>query len=97
MIDPYRVLGVDRQASDEAIRAAYLAAIRESPPERDSQRFERVRAAYEAVCDQRRRLAHELFDVSSPGVDDVFSALSADFTPRLPSEQRLLRLLGAKR
>jgi DnaJ-class molecular chaperone len=64
MIDPYRVLGVDLTASDEAIRAAYLAAIRESPPERDRERFESVREAYEAISNQRRRLAHELFDYS---------------------------------
>jgi curved DNA-binding protein CbpA len=56
MIDPYRVLGVDLTAGDEAIRAAYLAAIRESPPERDRERFESVRTAYEAICNHRRRL-----------------------------------------
>jgi curved DNA-binding protein CbpA len=54
MIDPYRVLGVEPEASDEAIRAAYLAAIRQSPPERDRERFANVREAYEAISDQRR-------------------------------------------
>jgi DnaJ-class molecular chaperone len=96
MIDPYRVLGVDRAASDETNRRAYLAAIRESPPERDRERFESVRAAYEALSDHRRRLAHELFDRSPPSVDDLLQALSSDFAPALPSEQRLLRVLGAK-
>ncbi|NMQ27547.1 molecular chaperone DnaJ [Candidatus Accumulibacter phosphatis] len=96
MIDPYRILGVEMGANDETIRAAYLAAIRESPPERDRQRFESVRAAYEAISDHRRRLAHQLFDRSSPSVDDVLHALSSDFAPALPSEQRVLRVLGAK-
>ena len=35
MTDPYRLLGVPETADDEAIRAAYLAAIRACPPERD--------------------------------------------------------------
>ena len=96
MIDPYRVLGVQPEASDEAIRAAYLAAIRESPPERDRERFEKVREAYEAISDQRCRLAHELFDHSEPSVDDLLSAVSSDFAPRCPSERQLLRVLGAK-
>lgn len=96
MIDPYRVLGVDLTANDETIRAAYLAAIRESPPERDRERFESVRTAYEAICDHRRRLAHALFDCSLPTIDDLLSAVSSDFVPQPPTERRLLRLLGAK-
>ena len=96
MIDPYRALGVDLTAGDEAIRAAYLAAIRESPPERDRERFESVRAAYEAICSHRRRFAHQLFDHSTPTVDEVLSAISSDFVPQCPTERRLLRVLGAK-
>jgi len=95
MIDPYRILGVDSADADETIRAAYLAAIRASPPERDRERFEQVRSAYEAIADHRRRLAHRLFDCSPPTIDDLVNAVSSDFTPSLPSEQRLLRFLGA--
>jgi hypothetical protein len=96
MIDPYRVLGVDRTADDEAIRAAYLAALRESPPERDRARFESVRTAYEAIRDQRRRIAHELFDLSLPSVEDVLIAISSDLAPQPPTERRILRVLGGK-
>lgn len=96
MIDPYRVLGVDLTAGDEAIRAAYLAAIRESPPERDRARFESVRTAYEAICNGRQRIAHELFDHSTPTVDDVLSAINNDFVPQCPTERRLLRVLAAQ-
>ncbi|SBT06162.1 Heat shock protein DnaJ domain protein [Candidatus Accumulibacter aalborgensis] len=96
MIDPYRVLGVDLSADDETIRAAYLAAIRESPPERDRERFESVRAAYETIADPRRRIAHSLFDRSQPTIDDLLAAVSSDFAPRHPTDRRLLRILGAK-
>ncbi len=96
MIDPYRVLGVTATADDQTIRAAYLSAIRTCPPERDRERFERVRAAYEEISDLRRRIAHALFDVSTPSADDLLAAVSADFEPRRPDEQRLRRVLGVK-
>ena len=96
MIDPYRLLGVDPDADDATIRAAYLTAIRQCPPERDRERFESVREAYEAISDHRRRLAHRLFDRSPPTVDDLLHAVGSDFAPSLPSERSLLRVLGAK-
>lgn len=96
MIDPYRILGVDLSASDETIRAAYLAAIRESPPERDRARFESVRTAYETIGELRRRVAHSLFDCSLPTLDDLLSAVTSDFEPRPPTERRLLRVLGGR-
>ncbi|MBI4753913.1 MAG: J domain-containing protein [Betaproteobacteria bacterium] len=95
MTDPYRVLGVPPTADDEAIRAAYLAAIRAHPPERDRQRFEQVRAAYEAIASEDARLAHELFDTSLPGAAEVLDLVGTDFQPRRPDLQRLRRVLGA--
>lgn len=96
MTDPYRLLGVPHKADDATIRAAYLAAIRACPPERDRQRFERVRAAYESIATERDRLAHTLFDTSAPTVAEVIEILSADWRPALPGEQRMRRLLGGK-
>ncbi|MBI5438396.1 MAG: J domain-containing protein [Nitrosomonadales bacterium] len=93
MTDPYRILGVPVTADDEAIRAAYLAAIRNCPPERDRKRFERVRAAYEAVSSVRGRLSHALFDKSVPSPEDVLDAVVAGFQPRRVDERRLRRVL----
>jgi hypothetical protein len=100
MTDPYRLLGIppatgDDASYDETIRLAYLAAIRDCPPERDRQRFEQVRAAYEAIASARARLGHELFDTAPPAPEDVLAVLLADFQPRHPSEQRLRRVLGS--
>lgn len=44
-----RVLGVSLDATDEELRAAYLRGIRENPPDRAPEAFERVRDAYEAL------------------------------------------------
>lgn len=94
MTDPYRQLGVPETADDDTIRAAYLAAIRACPPERDRLRFEQVRAAFEAISSEPRRHAHALFDMQVPTAQDVLEALSADWRPGHPSEATLLRVLG---
>jgi curved DNA-binding protein CbpA len=60
-IDPYQVLGIEAEASDEEIRAAYLRKIREHPPERDAAAFERVRDAYAELRDPRERARRRLF------------------------------------
>jgi curved DNA-binding protein CbpA len=94
MTDPYRQLGVPETADDDTIRAAYLAAIRACPPERDRQRFEQVRAAFEAIASEPRRLAHALFDTSAPTVHDLLEVLSAEWRAGRPTEPALYRVLG---
>lgn len=94
MTDPYLLLGVSRPADDDTIRAAYLAAIRECPPERDRARFEQVRAAYESIARESDRLAHELFDTQAPSAQEVVERLRAQWTPAPPSARSLRRLLG---
>lgn len=94
MNDPYRILGVPETADDDGIRAAYLAAVRACPPERDRQRFEEVRAAYEAIASEPLRLAHALFDTAAPTSHDLLLAISAEWRPGHPSEATLYRVLG---
>jgi curved DNA-binding protein CbpA len=60
-MNPFAVLGVDETADDEAVRAAYLTALRASPPDRDPAGFRRIRDAYEALRDKEQRLALWLF------------------------------------
>ncbi len=61
MNDPFAILGIDETATDEAIREAYMAAIRTSPPDRDPEGFRRIREAYEQLRDPERRIALRLF------------------------------------
>ncbi len=85
MSDPYSVLGVSDEADDGAIREAYLAALKASPPERDRERFEAVRIAYEAIRGRRERLSHELFDTTPPTVVDALNRAAPEQPPQRPA------------
>jgi curved DNA-binding protein CbpA len=61
--DPRQVLEIGPEAGDEEIRAAYLRKVKEHPPDRAPREFERVRDAYEALRDPRRRTRHLLVSV----------------------------------
>jgi len=63
--DPFAVLGVDETADDEAIKRRYLALVRAHPPDREPERFQVLRRAYEAVSGQRERLERKLLHTSS--------------------------------
>lgn len=66
MSDPYLTLGVPLNADDASIHTAYLAAIKQNPPERDVSRFEAIRNAYEAIRNRKARLIHAMFDSTLP-------------------------------
>lgn len=58
--DPFAELGVDESADDETIRRRYLALVRTYPPDRDPERFQALRRAYEAISGRRERIARRL-------------------------------------
>ncbi|WP_290652593.1 J domain-containing protein [Aquisalimonas sp.] len=94
MRDPYLLLGVSREADDETIHAAYLAAVRACPPERDAAQFDAVRQAYESIATRRDRLAHELFTPAPPRVNDLLDRVApaqASQRPTLDVFRALLR------
>lgn len=66
-MNPYLILGVSRHADDKAIRQAYLAAVKESPPDTHPERFQAVSAAYEQIKDETSRMRHVLFNQECPG------------------------------
>ncbi len=57
---PEKTLDVAASATDEEIRAAYLRKVKEYPPDRAPEQFERVRDAYEMLRDPRRRARRRL-------------------------------------
>ena len=55
------VLGIAENANDEEIRAAYLKKVKEHPPDRSPEEFERIRDAYQTLRDPRKRARDMLF------------------------------------
>ena len=54
--NPAAILGVSADDSAEVIRAAYLNKVKQYPPERCPDEFERIRDAYTVLSDPRRRM-----------------------------------------
>jgi preprotein translocase subunit Sec63 len=71
MTDPFAVLGVDEDASDETIRQHYLALVRRFPPDREPDRFQEIRQAYEAIRGARERLVMKLLHTSMTALTRV--------------------------
>jgi curved DNA-binding protein CbpA len=65
-MDPYRVLGVDRQATDAEIKRAYFQGVRRYPPEKDPEKFREIRTAYEHLRDPKKRAMVDLFLLQPP-------------------------------
>lgn len=64
MLTHYLVLRLSPQATTAEVRQRYLQLVREHPPSRDPEGFQRITAAYEALKDERSRVATVLFGVS---------------------------------
>ena len=58
--DPFSLLGADENATDDEIKQRYLKLVRDFPPDREPERFQTYRAAFEALSTERQRLAAKL-------------------------------------
>ena len=95
MKDPFIVLNIDEEADDEAVRTAYLQQVRACPPERDPERFQAIRQAYETIADRRARMGVRLFFVPEPDLPALLAPLLGGGSPIPPSEQNIRALLSA--
>ncbi len=93
MSNPYHLLGIDRNADDAAIRAAYLRAVQLCPPDRDAERFAALRRAFDALATYRLRTANALFDKDPPTLNAMVHLLESGATPRRPEAATLMRIL----
>ena len=61
MIDPYEVLGIDRDCDGEAVRSAYRRLAKEAHPDSggDSEQFARLQASYDLLKDPVRRKVYD--------------------------------------
>ncbi|MBM3734492.1 MAG: J domain-containing protein [Acidobacteria bacterium] len=55
-MSPWEVLGVEQNASEQEIRAAYLRMVKRFPPDSSPTEFEQVRDAYDGLRDSKARV-----------------------------------------
>jgi DnaJ-class molecular chaperone with C-terminal Zn finger domain len=61
VIDPYKMLGIERDADDQAVKAAYRKAAKGAHPDSggDAEQFARLQAAFELLKDPVRRRVYD--------------------------------------
>jgi DnaJ-class molecular chaperone len=110
LTSPYQILAVSEQATDADIKQAYLQRVKESPPDRDQQRFQQIQQAFETIKDQGSRLRYSLFQLPEADFDalldqafrqtSAFKPLSADefcqLLKAVPVEKALENILASK-
>jgi curved DNA-binding protein CbpA len=81
MNDPFSTLGVGEDADDDQIKQRYLSLVRTFPPDREPERFQAYRTAYEALRDQRKRLETKLLGTRDTALARIKSHLLAPSKP----------------
>ena len=64
--DPYRVLAIDRRASEAEIKRAYFQLVRQFPPEKAPEKFQEIRAAYDQLRTPESKAQVDLFLIQPP-------------------------------
>jgi curved DNA-binding protein CbpA len=90
MTDPYAVLGLPADSTDEAIRRRYLELVRQFSPEHNPEKFAAIRSAYESLRDLNTRLRYRLFEA---GKNESIENIIEEITCRNPRRRVSLRTL----
>lgn len=96
MNNPYFILGLweqRKELTDEQVQDAYLNLVKKYPPDRNPQRFQQNREAYEQLKTSKKRLQHFLFDTTLADRDDLIAALLPDKKLKRPDLQLVQRIL----
>lgn len=94
MTDPHLELSLAADADDDAIRRRYLELVKQFSPERDPERFARIRRAYESLRDLETRLRYRLFEAGkNETIDAILEDLACRTNRRRLSLQALLSMV----
>jgi len=95
MKTPFDILDVAEDATDEAIKKAYLRKVRQYPPERAPKKFQDIRAAFEAIVSRKQRLKYQLFHHEPPSLNALLErALRTTKNSCRPTEQLFTQALA---
>ncbi|MGH8559839.1 MAG: J domain-containing protein [Methylococcales bacterium] len=94
MINPFELLKVSESASDEEVRAAYLARVREFPPERAPKQFQVIREAYDRIKTEKARIAYLYLDNPEIESEAIRRVLLGSQSPGRPDELQFKKMLS---
>lgn len=92
--NPYEILGVLDSASDREIRKAYLKQVKVAPPEKNPEKFKKIRKAYGVLKDINTRKKLDLSLFRSISDIEVDTHVPNDFN-ELFTERIFQMLLGS--
>ena len=82
-VDPYAVLSVKPEDTDEVIRARYLELVKQFTPDHHPDKFGAIRVAYEQVKTVAARAKYRLFEQGKrDNIDDIIEEVSKQAIPR---------------
>ncbi|RKZ37949.1 MAG: molecular chaperone DnaJ [Gammaproteobacteria bacterium] len=94
MKTPFDILDINEDASDKAIKKAYLQKVRQYPPERAPEQFQRIRAAFEAIMNRQQRLKYQLFHHEVPSFSTLLGRGLQIGKPQRPPKEVLIQALN---
>ena len=77
-LDPYKVLGLARDVSQNDIKKTYFTLVREFPPEEQPEKFKEIRAAYEVLRSPEKRAETDLFLLQAPSTPPKHQAMNLE-------------------
>ncbi len=94
-MDPFLVLGLEADATDQQIEERYLECIQKYPPDQAPELFTLHRQAYEKLRDEAGRLDNQLryFDKTGQALTEDFPKLPRELKRQPLSQQGLRNLL----
>lgn len=95
MLIYYKILGLESNATDDAIRSRYLEQVKRYSPEKAPDAFKMITLAYDAIKDRRSRIHTRLFGTSDVArCEDILRALALplEIKRRSPSLADLVEL-----
>ena len=94
MKTPYEILGISEDCNDKIVKQGYLLMVKQFPPERFPEDFQRIRHAYEKIKTEKDRASLELFDTTLPEPEELIQELTKISAKNRPDEQTLQELLA---
>ena len=94
MNNPFELLAVSPEATDEMIKKAYLGKVKEYPPDQAPEQFQAIRSAYELIQTHKDRLAYSLFHIEQPNADTLSQVLLKGGQIQRPNEALFMRMLA---